>query len=116
MFELLVVVVVVAPDGGVLDGAVHAFDLAVGPRVLWLGEAVFDAELCAGVLEGMSPERLAAVEVFLVRIDGALRDLDASVRKGRVAERPGLVRLVLIGGAGVASVGLCAALAIHAFG
>ena len=66
-------------------------------------------------IEGLQ-ERLAAVEVFLVRIDGALRDLDASVRKGRVAERPGLARLVLIGGAGVASVGLCAALAIHAFG
>jgi hypothetical protein len=30
------------PDGSVLDGAVHAFDLAIGPRMLWLGQPVID--------------------------------------------------------------------------
>ncbi len=30
-------------DDGFLDGALHAFDLAVGPGMLRLGEAVLDA-------------------------------------------------------------------------
>ena len=25
-----------------LDGAVHSFDLAIGPWMVWLGQAVFD--------------------------------------------------------------------------
>ena len=35
---MIVFVVVEAFDGCFLDRAVHAFDLAVGPRVTWLGE------------------------------------------------------------------------------
>ena len=45
--ELLVAVVVIALDGGFLDGPVHAFDLTVGPWVLDLGEAVLDTALLA---------------------------------------------------------------------
>ena len=33
------VFVVIAPDGGFLEGAVHPFDLAVGPRMVGLGES-----------------------------------------------------------------------------
>lgn len=33
-------------DGGVLEPAVHAFDLAVGPRMFRLGEPVIDVGLC----------------------------------------------------------------------
>ena len=40
-------------DGGVLDGAVHAFGLAVGPGVVWLGELMFDAVLMADAVEGV---------------------------------------------------------------
>ena len=40
-------------DGSVLDGAVHAFGLAVGPGVVWLGELMFDAVLMADAVEGV---------------------------------------------------------------
>jgi hypothetical protein len=34
--QLIVAVVMVAPDSGLFQRAVHALDLAVGPRMLWL--------------------------------------------------------------------------------
>ena len=40
--ELIVAVVVEAPDGRVLDRAVHPLDLTVGPRMTRLGQAVLD--------------------------------------------------------------------------
>ena len=49
--ELLVAVVVVALDGGLLDGAVHALDLPVRPGVIQLGEAMLDAVLVAAHVE-----------------------------------------------------------------
>jgi len=45
--ELLVAVVVEAFDGRVLDGAVHPFDLTIGPGMVDAGEAVLDAKLDA---------------------------------------------------------------------
>jgi hypothetical protein len=33
-----------ALDGSVLDRAVHALDLVVGPRMLWLGQPVIDVD------------------------------------------------------------------------
>ena len=50
-FELLVAVIVVVLDRGFLDGAVHAFDLAVGPGMLHLGEAMVDAVFLATPVE-----------------------------------------------------------------
>ena len=41
--QALQVVVVVDRHRGVLDRAVHALGLAIGPRVAWLGEPVLDA-------------------------------------------------------------------------
>jgi hypothetical protein len=58
--ELVMVVVVEPPDGGVLDGAVHALDLAVGPRMLWLGQPVVDVGEGTGVFERVCSERLLA--------------------------------------------------------
>src|SRR5579862_9112123 len=58
--ELVVGVVVEPPDGGVLDGAVHAFDLAIGPRMLWLGQPVIDVGEGTGVFESLSSEGLLA--------------------------------------------------------
>ena len=40
--QLVVAVVVEAFDGSLLDGAVHALDLSVGPRVVRFGEPVLD--------------------------------------------------------------------------
>ena len=51
--ELLVAVVVVALDGGVLEGSVHALDLTIGPRVIGLGQAVLDVVLAADPVEHM---------------------------------------------------------------
>ncbi len=41
--ELVMTVVMITFDGGFLDGAVHSLDLAVGPWMVDLGEAVLDA-------------------------------------------------------------------------
>ena len=54
--ELIVAVVMVAFDGRVLDGPVHALDLPVGPRMVGLGEAMLNAVLPAGPVEGMAAE------------------------------------------------------------
>ena len=51
--ELPGAVVVIAFDGGFLDGPVHAFDLAVRPRMLDLGESVLDAVLAAAHVKHM---------------------------------------------------------------
>lgn len=40
---MIVSIVVVALDGRFLDRAVHAFDLAIGPGMLDLGQPMFDA-------------------------------------------------------------------------
>ena len=58
--QLVVGVVVVAPDGRVLEGAVHALDLTVRPGMARLGQAVIDVVLRTGELEGMSTEDLAS--------------------------------------------------------
>ena len=59
--ELVVRRMVEAFNGGVLGRPVHALDLAVGPRVPWLGQAVVDAVLRAGIFQGVRGEVLALV-------------------------------------------------------
>ena len=51
--KLPVAVIVIALDGGFLDSPVHAFDLAVSPRMLDLGKPVLDAILAAAHVEHM---------------------------------------------------------------
>ena len=60
-------VVVVALDGGVLEGAVHPLDLAVRPGMARLGQAVLDVVLRAGELEGVGTEGLASRQRLLDR-------------------------------------------------
>jgi hypothetical protein len=60
--QLVVRLVVVAFDGGVLDGAVHSFDLAVGPGMLGFCQPMIDIVLGAGIFEGVRPNRLPSVE------------------------------------------------------
>ena len=45
-------------DGCVLDGAIHPFDLAVGPRMIEFREAMVDAVLGAGEVKGVGPKAL----------------------------------------------------------
>lgn len=85
-FELCVIVVVVAPDGRVLDGAVHAFDLAVSPRMRRLCQAMLDVEIGAGRLEGVAAEGHALgphrLDVFWrPAIPGGLGEVGAVVRQ-----------------------------------
>ncbi len=51
--ELVMGVVVIALDRGVLDGPVHALNLAIGPGVVHLCEAVLDPMLLAHTIEDM---------------------------------------------------------------
>lgn len=73
--KLIVVVVVKAFDGGILDGAVHPFDLSVGPRVLHLGRAVLDTIVLAGTPEDVLHGSAILLAVF---------ELDAVVGEDRV--------------------------------
>ena len=52
-------------NGSILDGAVHALDLAVGPRVFGLGEAMINVILRASEFEGVSEEDLMPIELGL---------------------------------------------------
>ena len=51
--EFVVAGVVVALDGGILDGAVHPLDLAIGPRVVRFGEPVLNAVLATDLIEAV---------------------------------------------------------------
>lgn len=51
LFQLRVIVVVEALDGGVLDGSVHAFNLSVRPGMFELCEPVLDVVLVADPIE-----------------------------------------------------------------
>ncbi len=46
-----------ATDSRVLDRAVHAFDLAVGPRMVEFREAMVDAVLSAGQVKACARKR-----------------------------------------------------------
>ena len=71
--ELIVVVVVVALDGRVLDRAVHALDLAIRPWVVGLGRPMLDA---VGLTHHVEAHRPRDVGVPLA---GLLGELDAVV-------------------------------------
>ena len=53
--ELVVPLIVIAVDGRLLEGAVHPFDLTVGPRVVGFGQAVLDAVGLADLVETVDP-------------------------------------------------------------
>ena len=57
--QLVVTVVVIAMNGRLFDRAVHALNLAIGPRMPWLGEPVINVMNGTGVFEGMAPEEFA---------------------------------------------------------
>lgn len=59
---MLVGFVIEALDGGLFEGSVHALDLAVGPGMLRLGQAMIDVGFGTGELEGMGAEQFSAFE------------------------------------------------------
>ena len=77
-------------DGGVLDCPVHAFDLAVRPRMVGFGQPVLDpARHCPRTNGGQIRALADHVEARLPGIDGVavpglLGELDAVVRQDRV--------------------------------
>ncbi len=76
---MFVAFVVVALDGGVLDGAVHPFDLAIGPRI-GLGKPVFDAVFAADLIEAVYAHARGPAVAVLRQVG----ELDAVVREDGV--------------------------------
>src|ERR1700694_4685387 len=62
--QALVGVVIEPSDRGVLDGAVHSFDLPIGPRMFEFREAMLDPQLRAGEVEGMGAKRLVSGQLL----------------------------------------------------
>ncbi len=56
-FELLMGLIVVAFDGSLFKGSVHALDLTVRPGMLWFGAAVLDFVLFTGIGKCMNSEK-----------------------------------------------------------
>lgn len=52
-FELSVRAIVVSLNGCLLEGPVHSFDLAIGPRMVRLGQPVLDPVCIAKHVEHM---------------------------------------------------------------
>ena len=66
-------VVVISLHCAILDGAVHPFHLAVGPRMIWLGQAMLNPIHLANQIEPRLAERDA------VPVPRPLCELDAVV-------------------------------------
>ena len=73
--ELVMAIVVIPFDGRVLNRAVHALDLSVRPRVVWLGQAMLNAICSADHVEPHGPG------IGGVPVARLLTKLDAVVRK-----------------------------------
>lgn len=73
--QLVVAVVMVALDGRLLEGPVHALDLAIGPRVVWLGEPMLDVVRPADLVEAVDAVQGSRASTVLRQ----LGELDAVV-------------------------------------
>jgi len=76
--QLVVAVVMKALDGRLLDGAVHPFDLAIGPWVVRLGQPVLDPIRLANHVEAHGPG------IDGVAVPGLFGELNAIVGQDRV--------------------------------
>lgn len=75
IFKLPVSVVVIAPDGSLLERSVHPLDLAIGPWMVGLGEAMLDVVLAADAIEHVQPVAGRRTRAVL----NAVAELDAVV-------------------------------------
>ena len=64
-FELGVRAVVVALNGRLLERSVHPFNLAVGPRMIWLRQPMLDAVRIAEHVEHMGAPARRRSETIL---------------------------------------------------
>jgi len=55
LFELAMSFIVIALDGGLLEGSVHPFELAVGLWMVGLSETMLDLVLAADTIEHVHP-------------------------------------------------------------
>ena len=65
----------IALGGGFLDGSIHAFDLPVGPRMMWFGQAVLDSMSSADEVEGASAKqrrRTSAISRQIGKLDAVI--------------------------------------------
>ena len=74
-FELGVGSIVVAFDSRLFESSIHSLDLAVGPRVVWLGQSVLDAVCVTQHVEHMSAPSRCRPETVLRQV----RELDSIV-------------------------------------
>ncbi len=78
--QLVMGLVVEALHGRLFERAVHPLDLAVGPRMVWLGEPVLDVMGAADLIEAVDAVHRAGAGAVL----GQLGELDAVVGQHRV--------------------------------
>ena len=78
--KMIVGVIEEAFDGGFLDGSVHAFDLAVGPGMVRLGESMFDDVAAADSVEGMASKAGGGS----LAVPGEVCELDSIVGEHRM--------------------------------
>ena len=76
--QLIMAVVLISFHRRVLDRAVHSLDLAIGPRVVWLGQSMLDPIGVADHVEAHLPR------VCCVPVAGLLGELDAIVGQDRM--------------------------------
>ena len=57
--QLIMIVIVIAMNRCLFDGAVHPLDLAIGPRMLWLGEPVINVVSGTSTFKRMAPEQFS---------------------------------------------------------
>ena len=76
--QLVVVVVVEAFDGRLLDRSVHSFNLTIGPRVVWFRQAVLNL---VGLTDHVEPH---LPRICCVPVSGLLCELDAVIGEDRV--------------------------------
>ena len=81
--KLIVAGIVMASDGGVFDGSVHALDLTVGPGMIGLGQAMLDPVFCADAIEQMTGEpccRPVAMARWMTELDAIVGQAPAFSR------------------------------------
>lgn len=86
--EALDIGVVEQLDGRILDGAVHAFGLGVGPWMVRLGEPVLDAVLDTDPVENVRAKEPAAGAVAVLRQIGEGHSVVGRHRVNLVREGP----------------------------
>ena len=74
-------IVLIPFDGRILISSVHALELTVRPRVVWLGQSMFNAIGRADHVEPHGPTRKPAFSPFEPRLTQFSVYYDALVRK-----------------------------------